>query len=94
MQPLLEVCTVDDLAVCTSCKELIQNFVDSMTIAIDTLGIADPATRISNFSFRYRQVAEHHGNCFECLRLRHPDQYPEQQMELTAQDTKDLVTAA
>jgi hypothetical protein len=76
MQALLEVCTVDGLAVCPRCKELIQNFVDSMTIAIDTLGMADPTLRISNFSFRYRQVAEHHGHCFDCLRLRRPSQYP------------------
>jgi hypothetical protein len=78
MQALLEVCTVDGLAVCPRCKELIQNFVDSMTIAIDTLGMADPTLRISNFSFRYRQVAEHHGHCFDCLRLRRPEQYPVQ----------------
>jgi hypothetical protein len=91
MQALLEVCTVDGLAVCPRCKELVQNFVDSMTIAIDTLGMADPVSRISNFSFRYRQVAEHHGHCFDCLRLRRPGQYPAQYPEffhgLPVQDT-------
>lgn len=92
MQPLLEVCTIDGLALCPHCKELVQNFVDSMTIAIDTLGTADPSIRISNFTVRYRQVVEHHGHCFDCLRLRQPEQYsehyseqyPDQHMGLTA----------